>query len=107
MYGCAVACQSWPSTIRRVEEIKDFDSKPHELLRFEVRCKKENQEVRSLQKLPTSPPGVSGGTTPSVEDSVAWCWACYEHPKTQRRANLRCESRKKKRKQAGKGPTSH
>ena len=60
MYDDVVACKCLLATFRKVEVIEECDSRPHEPLRFEVRCKKEPQEVRIL-KVPKPMPGVSGG----------------------------------------------
>ena len=56
------------ANIRKVEVIEDYHSRPHKLVRFEVRCKKEPQEVRIL-KVPMPLPGVTGGKVLLVGDS--------------------------------------
>ena len=51
-----------------MEVIEDVDSTPHNLARYEVRCKKESQDVRML-KAPKPLQGASGGELPTVEKS--------------------------------------
>ena len=68
MYDYVVACKGLRSQIRKMEVIEDNDSRPRKPVRFEVRCKKEPQEVRNLDPKPM--PSPSGGKAPPVEDSV-------------------------------------
>ena len=51
-YDYVVACKGLLSKSRNVEVIEEYDSRPHKPARFEVRRKKEPQEVRieSVQK---------------------------------------------------------
>ena len=65
IYDYVVACKSLRSKIRRVELFEHCDSRPQKPVRFEVRCKTAPQQVRILKV-----PGVSGGKTPSVDDSM-------------------------------------
>ena len=55
------ACRSkgQDGTNRKVEVVEDHDTKPHKLVRFEVKYQKEAQEVRIL-KVPKPLLGVSG-----------------------------------------------
>ena len=47
------------TTTRNMEVVEDFGLGPHQLVRLEVRCNSEPQEVRDL-KAPKLLPGVSG-----------------------------------------------
>ena len=69
MFDSLVACRGLKAKLRKVEVLENYDSRPLTLVRFEVRCKKEQQESRIL-KVSTPPPGVSGGKVPKVENSV-------------------------------------
>ena len=69
MFESLVACKGLKAKLRKVEALENYDSRPLTLVRFEVRCKKEQQESRIL-KVSTPPPGVSGGKVPKVENSV-------------------------------------
>ena len=75
MYDYVVACKGLKTKNRKVEVIEDNDSRPHDLVRFEVRCKKEQHEVMLL-KIPKPLPGVSGGTVSRVGNSELNATTC-------------------------------
>ena len=66
MQDDVVACKGVKAKIRKVEVMKDYDSRPHKLEVW-VLCKNEPQEVRNL-KIPKPLPGVSGGKVLMLEN---------------------------------------
>ena len=81
------------STNRNAEVIEYYDSMPHKLVRFEV-GKKEPQGMKIL-KVSNPSPGVSGGRTPPVEDSVRDAGNVMSRTSTQRAAEEGLESGKR------------
>ena len=91
MYDYVVACEGSRSKLAKVEAIEDHGSRPHELVKLEVRYKKEPQAVRIPECLRTCARWqwrentFSGG-------QCARCWQCDEKKETQRRAEVGFET---------------
>ena len=68
MCDYVVACRGGKTTNREGEVVEDFDSRPHKLVRFEVRCKNEPQKVMEF-KLPTQLPGLVEECLRQVKDA--------------------------------------
>ena len=60
MKNYVVACKCLKSNNRKVDVVEDFYSRPHKPVKFEVRCKKETQQVRVL-KIPKQVPDYHSG----------------------------------------------
>ena len=83
-YDYVVACKGLLSKSRNVEVIEEYDSRPHKSVRFEVRHKKEPQEVR-IESVPKPLLGVSGGKSTFSGRQHARCQKCDEHNRNSKK----------------------
>ena len=72
-------------------------------MRFEVRCKKEPQEVWILN-VPMPLPGVSEGKVSSVQDRKRGAGYSMSNKEMQRRATVGCETWEKRERSQGMDP---